>query len=201
MPVQPLWGQDGFFPSSRILSEITKGINYSVRPGRGGNNISKSLMEMQNPTPLHVKWDDGRLEKHVSCCQQPPPFRQPILTPSHRPVPQHPSLVEQPFSERGCSRGRTHSCHLPSTCARWDEMPPARPRHTLNMLVFLRRVILWCSAINYCYTIIINNFLNENDSVDLRCILIIRVKHNYTAALSWHVDSFRAQFCFNTLIM
>lgn len=62
-------------------------------------------------------------------------------------------------------------------------------------------VILWCSAINYCYTTIINNFLNENDSVDLRCILIIRVKHNYIAALSWHVHSFRAQFCFNTLIM
>lgn len=79
--------------------------------------------------------------------------------------------------------------------------PPTSPRHIFEMLVFLHRVILWCSAINYCYTTIINNFLNENDSVDLRCILIIRVKHNYTAALSWHVDSFRAQFCFNTLIM
>lgn len=91
--------------------------------------------------------------------------------------------------------------HLAGRRARWNAPPPNRPRHTLNMLVFLHRVILWCSAINYCYTTIINNFLNENDSVDLRCILIIRVKHNYTAALSWHVDSFRAQFCFNTLIM
>lgn len=75
-------------------------------------------------------------------------------------------------------------------------------RHIIKTCWFiLHGVILWCSAINYHYTTIINNFLNENDSVDLRCILIIRVKHNYTAALSWHVDSFRVQFCFNTLIM
>lgn len=33
-----------FFFFSCVLSVITKGINYSARPGREGNNISKSLM-------------------------------------------------------------------------------------------------------------------------------------------------------------
>lgn len=37
-------GPRTFFFSSCILSVITKGINYSARPGREGNNISKSLM-------------------------------------------------------------------------------------------------------------------------------------------------------------
>lgn len=122
----------------------------------------------------------------------------PPRPPAPGPVP---AAWAADIPERGCSGSRVRSRHLPGTRARRDETHPDRPRRTLNMLVFLHGVILWCSAINYCYTIIINNFLNENDSVDLRCILIIRVKHNYTAALSWHVDSFRAQFCFNTLIM
>lgn len=118
----------------------------------------------------------------------------------------HPSLSQgQPakyfFPESGFAAGDVpRGCHLAGSTLSGTRWNPTGP-DTLHMLVFLHGVILWCSAINYCYTTIINNFLNENDSVDLRCILIIRVKHNYTAALSWHVDSFRAQFCFNTLIM
>ena len=185
-------GQGRVFFSSRILSEITKGINYSGRPGRGGNNTSKSLMEMHTQTPPHVKWDDSCFEKRASGSTVPPP----------RPSPVPPQPGEQPLPGLGfAAEDAPHRCHRAGQRARRSATPPSRPSHTLNMLVFLHRVILWCSAINYCYTTIINNFLNENDSVDLRCILIIRVKHNYTAALSWHVDSFRAQFCFNTLIM
>lgn len=126
----------------------------------------------------------------------------PPRPPAPVPLPPKGSLSSGHFLIWGFAAGDVpRGCHPAGQRARWYATQPNWPRHTLNMLVFLHRVILWCSAINYCYTTIINNFLNENDSVDLRCILIIRVKHNYTAALSWHVDSFRAQFCFNTLIM
>lgn len=127
----------------------------------------------------------------------------PSCPPAPGSLPPSKGLPERgAFSDLGfAAEDVPRSCHLSACSVVRNATQPNWPRHTLNMLVFLHRVILWCSAINYCYTTIINNFLNENDSVDLRCILIIRVKHNYTAALSWHVDSFRAQFCFNTLIM
>lgn len=124
----------------------------------------------------------------------------PPRPPAPSPLPPSRSLKSSHFLTWGLQqKTRPAAATWPGSVLGGTQCNPTG--HTLNMLVFLHRVILWCSAINYCYTTIINNFLNENDSVDLRCILIIRVKHNYTAALSWHVDSFRAQFCFNTLIM
>lgn len=108
---------------------------------------------------------------------------------------------KQPFLQALIPRAGIINCWLPRTSLVLTEHNRRKPRCSWNTLGFRHRLILWCSAINYCYTTIINNFLNENDSVDLCCILIIRVKHNYTAALSWHADSFRVQFCFNTLIM
>lgn len=111
-------------------------------------------------------------------------------------------FLKQPFFQSPSLRADIINCSRLKTYFSFSQNITRKSlRQSWNMLGFQHRVILWCSAINYCYTTIINNFLNENDSVDLRCILIIRVKHNYTAALSWHVDSFRAQFCFNTLIM
>lgn len=113
---QCLWNRAGArmgFFSSRMVSEITKGINYSVRPGRGGNNISKSLMEMQNRAlPPHTNWDDGWLKKRASHCPQPPPFWQPYRTPSSRapaptPVPPRVSLpssglLQQDLQQESC---------------------------------------------------------------------------------------------------
>lgn len=136
---QCLWNRAGArmgFFSSRILSEITKGINYSARPGRGGNNISKSLMEMQNRAlPPHTNWDDGWLKKCASHCPQPPPFRQPYPTPAHHPGHQHPPLsLQGAVCTAGASQTRICSRICP-TAATWpaagsEGREAARPAQT-----------------------------------------------------------------------
>lgn len=134
---QCLWNRAGArmgFFSSCILSEITKGINYSVRPGRGGNNISKSLMEMQKRTLPHTNWDDGWLKKCASHRLQPPPFGQLCPTPAHHPVHLRPSLslqgaaANQSFPKLGFAAGVVpHSRHLAGSTLRGTHRNPTSP--------------------------------------------------------------------------
>lgn len=107
---QCLWNRGGartfvFFFSSPILSEITTGINYSARPGRGGNNISKSLMEMQNQTLPCAKWDDGRLESLPAAGSFSAAVPNPV-PPPRPPAPVPLPLSRSPKSSRFgvCSR-------------------------------------------------------------------------------------------------
>lgn len=106
-----------------FLSEITKGINSSVRPGRGGNNISKSLMEMQNWALPRTNRDDGWLKKCASHCLQPPPFWQPCPVPSlctsTHPCPSKGQPAQRWFPKSGFAAGEVpHGCHLAgSTCS------------------------------------------------------------------------------------
>lgn len=131
---QCLWNRAGVrmgFFSSRILSEITKGINYSVRPGRGGNNISKSLMEMQNQTLPHTNWDDGWLKKCASHCLQPPPFWQPypiIPRTSTHPCPSKGQPAKRSLPKLGFAAGDVPpGCHLAGSTLRGTQRNPTGP--------------------------------------------------------------------------